>query len=521
MINNERTQRERRYEPTQQSLSSQIPSGSISSGLFALGDEFQPLPNSQQKESRPPLSSDALLTNWSEEATSEEVANDIFMNNLFHAELKMSRQNKRTDKDSKLKPSHTHSESSQQRQVIPCSKIDESLEPNVVSQNQEKTDVANQKNFESQPNYYSANFLGENSNVSTGTTELASSKPLKDKPKKSRKNKSKQTLSPSRTKQKRKLWLKRKPKFPVLEKDPPIEEQILSLPAVALAPSLLASLVADDPRYTSTGVSNMPNPTINTNNRKRRRIGTSCPVKYNIDDDDDSSPCQTFHNILKARGHNEKYSTETEGTEYDVVPSPLQLASYGGYLVWATQSSDCSLVRKLLGCGLSPNPCNQFRDSILGDLVCKKGNFPLYKCFVNDFNADLQVVDGFGRTLLHHCCWAHELCRPIVEDILQRDPIQIFLKDKQEKTPLEYVRADAFGDWNRFLKEVADKYWPKGSKLPQLSAPFSGKRQPNGDLQDPPEALTPALATGVASGNITPEAVSTMSELSRKKKEKQ
>jgi hypothetical protein len=128
MINNETTQRERRYEPTQQSFSSQMPSGSISSGLFALGDEFQPLPNSQQKESSPPLSSDAFLVNWSDEATSEEVVNDVFMNNIFHAELKMSRQNKRTDKDSKLKPSYTHSESSQQRQVNPCSKIDESLE---------------------------------------------------------------------------------------------------------------------------------------------------------------------------------------------------------------------------------------------------------------------------------------------------------------------------------------------------------------------------------------------------------
>lgn len=210
------------------------------------------------------------------------------------------------------------------------------------------------------------------------------------------------------------------------------------------------------------------------------------------------------------------YSVDLEGTEYDVVPSPLQLASYGTYLVWAIQSSDCSLLRKLLRCGLSPNPCNQFRDSILGDLVCKQGKVRIYKCFVDEFHADLRVVDGFGRTLLHHCCWAHELCRPIVEDILRRDPIQIFLKDKQEKTPLEYVRTDTYGEWNRFLKEVADKYWPRGNKLPKFSLPFGGRRHPNGDLLDPPEALIPALATGIASGHITPERLSTMSELSRK-----
>lgn len=297
-----------------------------------------------------------------------------------------------------------------------------------------------------------------------------------------------------------------------------------------LAPSLLANIVANDQRYTSkapdiTASENSilhPKITVQTFGRKRSDI--YFVSKYDDNEDNEGknetgiSPIQAFHKILKARGHNEMYSVDSEGTEYDVVPSPLQLASYGTYLVWAVGSSDSTLVRKLLGCGLSPNPCNQFRDSILGDLICKKGKVHIYKCFVDEFNADVSVVDGFGRTLLHHCCWANELCRPIVEDILQRDPIQIFLRDKQEKTPLEYVDANAYGAWKRFLKEVADKYWPTGMTLPKFTPPLSGRRQLNGDLMDPPEALTPALATGVASGNLTPEAVSAMSDLSHKKK---
>lgn len=131
-------QRERRYKLTPNSYSSQFPSASpsinqTSSGLFALGDEVQPLSSTSQQKtvrrpSSPSLSSNALLGNWSEELTAEEAANDIFMDNIFHAELKLSRGNKSTDNDSKPQPPSTKSDSNQPRQFYPCSKDDESVE---------------------------------------------------------------------------------------------------------------------------------------------------------------------------------------------------------------------------------------------------------------------------------------------------------------------------------------------------------------------------------------------------------
>ena len=239
----------------------------------------------------------------------------------------------------------------------------------------------------------------------------------------------------------------------------------MALPAIVLSPSVLASIVTNDQRHSKGSAAIVRNGkadgsssrssisthrTIKNPTRKRKHSDTSGGAGGDDDDDTDVddkvSPQQFLRELLKSRGHNPLYSIELEETEYDVVPSPLQLASYGTYIAWAVQSSDSSLLRKLLGCGLSPNPCNQFRDNILGDLVCKQGNIPIYRCFVHEFDADLQVVDGFGRTPLHHCCWAHDLCRPIVEDILQRDPVQMFLKDKHEKTPLEYISSRAGGD---------------------------------------------------------------------------
>jgi len=518
---NASAQRRRFHNPAPQSFSQQVPSPSISplppsnhtnKSLFALGDQFQPLSSQNlKKDFRPPskLSSSSFMGSWSEEVTSDEANNDTFMNNIFHAELKMSRQKKRNKKDAtKSKPIPTTAGSNQHQN---------GLEPptrnRVVSLSETKTDDLSLQKKEAclQPPSHGDDYF----NVSPGPMEMLETK---DKPKKARKRNSKEAVA--KKKPKRKSSASRKPKFPVLEKEPPIEEQIMALPSIALAPSLLASLVTDDPRFHSSisSISHGRNSMHQTTMLMNGQTISYSSSNYNSrsSHDDMPPPLETFRNLLKARGHNEMYSIDLEETEYDVVPSPLQLASYGTYLVWASLNSDPSVIRKLLGCGLSPNPCNQFRDSILGDLVCKQGNVAVYKCFVDEFKADLRVVDGFGRTLLHHCCWAQDLCRPMVEDILRRDPVQIFLKDKQGKTPLEYVREDVYGKWNAFLEEVADRYWPRGSELPKFSFPSGSRRLPNGDLMDPPDALIPALAAGVASGKITAQAVLAMSDTSRK-----
>ena len=284
------------------------------------------------------------------------------------------------------------------------------------------------------------------------------------------------------------------------EEDPSIEEQISTLPATIMAPSVLASIVMGKQQQNY----NHPH---HHHHHKQQQQQQHKPLTTVRDADVEAhqvvSPSKTFQDILKRNGYDKMYPIDTEETEYDAAPSPLQLASYGTYLVWAVQTSNVELLGKLLDCGLSPNPCNQFRDTILGDLVCKQSNVPIYICFVDEFNADIQVVDGFGRAPLHHCCWSHNLCKEIVTDILQKDPAQIFLKDKHGKTPLDYVRPDTYEDWNAFLLDVSDTYWPVDSKLPDLISPRD--RRPNGNQVDPPNALSPLLAASVSSGLITPE----------------
>jgi ankyrin repeat protein len=131
----------------------------------------------------------------------------------------------------------------------------------------------------------------------------------------------------------------------------------------------------------------------------------------------------------------------------------------------------------LLKCGLPPNPYDQFCDSIIG-LVCKHANMVIFTCLLKH-GSDLQVMDSFGRTPLHHACWASTFCRPIVEAILERDPIQLCIEDKHGETPLEYVRHDLLDEWMDFLEDFVEHYFEVMRVL----------RRPNGILPDPEKSI--------------------------------
>jgi hypothetical protein len=221
------------------------------------------------------------------------------------------------------------------------------------------------------------------------------------------------------------------------------------------------------------------------------------------------SPQALLETLVAERGSSYK-RISADDAEYDAVPSALQLASFGTKLVKAVHTSDIEKLRSLLACGLSPNPCNQFRDSIL-DLVCKRANHTVFEVLL-EMGADLQVVDAFGRTPLHHACWASEFCAPIVNMILQRDPAQLCIEDKHGQTPLEYVRADLNDQWVEFLRQNIHLYF---DPPPRWQSPK--ERRPEGSVLDPQNSIGVSLAALVSSGALTPEQISQMDDETLKK----
>jgi hypothetical protein len=252
------------------------------------------------------------------------------------------------------------------------------------------------------------------------------------------------------------------------------------------------------------------------------------------------TPQAFLEQLVAQRGHSYQ-RISSDDAEYDAVPSPLQLASFGTALVKATHTGDTGLLAQLLECGLSPNPCNQFRDSIV-DLVCKRANESIFTCLL-EHDCDLQseswindgidyftlpltplasicllhiaslalVVDGFGRTPLHHACWASIFSAPIVEQILKCDPIQLCIEDKHGQTPLEYVRSELTGEWISFLDQNINKFF---DPPPELQSPK--QRRPEGCLMDPPNSIGVSLAALVSAGSISPAQIAQMDDQTRR-----
>jgi hypothetical protein len=183
---------------------------------------------------------------------------------------------------------------------------------------------------------------------------------------------------------------------------------------------------------------------------------------------------------------------------YVTEPSQLQLASFGTELVKAINNRDVKKLDALLSAGLSPNPCNKFKDSVLFDLVCKRANMEAFRVFLKH-GCNLRVCDDFGRTPLHYCAWANEFCEPMAAAILHADWIQILIQDKRGKTPLEYVHPDLVLDWIEFLESTV--HWWAPSAPTTVNPPRLYRHM----LPDPSYALPVQVAAALSGGEISPE----------------
>ena len=123
-------------------------------------------------------------------------------------------------------------------------------------------------------------------------------------------------------------------------------------------------------------------------------------------------------------------------------------------------------------------------------------------------SCDLRVCDGFGRTPLHHCCWASKFSKEIARTIIENDCQQLLTEDKRGQTPLEYVRQDQAEDWVNFLRNNVDSFFPAGGSFPPV---FNLREERvDGTLRDPLKALPVKLAYAVSSGQRTIAEVSNM-----------
>lgn len=217
------------------------------------------------------------------------------------------------------------------------------------------------------------------------------------------------------------------------------------------------------------------------------------------------TPQGFFEAALEERGYStEKFVTIESG--YYCKPTPLQKASYGTRTNEAILNSDHVLLKRLLDAGLSPNPCNDYGESLV-HRICRRGDAKLLKILL-EHGCRLQIADDYGRTPLHDAFWKAEPSEEILNLILNQDRDLIRMMDCRGFVPLDYVRKEAYDDMIRYLQDnVLDQYFPHRSVDDEMEpAPELTQKEPHSSpVPDPKMGLLPLTAQLVANGDIEPE----------------
>jgi hypothetical protein len=218
----------------------------------------------------------------------------------------------------------------------------------------------------------------------------------------------------------------------------------------------------------------------------------------------EGSPQAFLDKELKARGYSTKKFVSMEGGYY-CKPTLLQKASFGSCMNDAVITSDAPLLRRLLDCGLSPNPCNGFGESLI-HRVCRRGDHKLLSLLLEK-GCVLQIADDYGRTPLHDAMWKADPSPEVLTLIMNNDKHLIRLLDVRGFVPLDYVRKEAWPDVIEFLKSKLDEYFPQrpANSGEEPAPPLTKKKPDSQPIPDPRMALSPQSAALVANGEIEPE----------------
>lgn len=133
-------------------------------------------------------------------------------------------------------------------------------------------------------------------------------------------------------------------------------------------------------------------------------------------------------------------------------PTEEMLESYTSELLATVRKNDMETLRKLHSQGKLVNSSNKFGESLL-HLSCRRSFTEMTKFLIEEVKVDINIRDDYFRTPLHDACWTPEPNFELVEMLIRLAPEQLLLADVRGFTPFDYVRADHWKQWLRFLWE--------------------------------------------------------------------
>jgi hypothetical protein len=212
--------------------------------------------------------------------------------------------------------------------------------------------------------------------------------------------------------------------------------------------------------------------------------------------------------MIRSQGYSTNKFKTLQSAYYNK-PTPLQKASYDVYLINTVKGFDHDALAAALEAGLSPNPCNDYAESLV-HMVSRRGDAKALKIMI-DNGCNLQIADDCGRTPLHECCCADNPAFEVADLILAVDPRLFYMMDCGGAVPLAYVRKEHWPAWIEYLESKKDTLWPKRNwkedgeeEAPPLTMLEANTRP----MPDPPSALMVEMASMIASGKMNKRSAS-------------
>jgi len=138
--------------------------------------------------------------------------------------------------------------------------------------------------------------------------------------------------------------------------------------------------------------------------------------------------------------------------DYFLAPTKEHLKSYDRDVIHAVRTKDIEALRRMHESGRTLQCCNDFGESLV-HMACRRGFTEVVSFLINEANVSLRVRDDFGRTPFHNACWTDEKNYRLLELLIKKEPMLLFVSDSRGHTPLHYVRKEHWNQWVTFLAE--------------------------------------------------------------------
>lgn len=124
---------------------------------------------------------------------------------------------------------------------------------------------------------------------------------------------------------------------------------------------------------------------------------------------------------------------------------------YDAEVITAIRNQDIGTLRKMHQAGRSLQCSNRFGESLL-HMACRRGFVEVVDFLLHEAGVSIRIRDDYGRTPLHDACWTAEPNFQLMEMLVQEAPQLLWVRDKRNDPPLNYVRREHWPDWTTFLK---------------------------------------------------------------------